>query len=162
MHKIDNWLYSTGHYMFFNTLYKKRIWKTMNIYIHVSNESILKEINPEYSLEGLTLKLKLQYFCPLIRWANSLEKTLMLEKTEGRRRRGCRGWDGWMASLTQGTWIWTNSGRRWRTGKPGKMQFMGLQRVRHDLVTEQQYMWLNHYTVHLKLTGSPASRRGPG
>ena len=53
-----------------------------------SNQSILKEINPEYSLEGLMLKLKLQYFGHLIRRADSLEKTLMLGKTEGRRRKG--------------------------------------------------------------------------
>ena len=53
-----------------------------------SNQSILKEINPEYSLEGLILKLKLQYFGHLIQTADSLEKTLMLGKTEGRRRRG--------------------------------------------------------------------------
>ena len=53
-----------------------------------SNQSILKEINPEYSLEGLMLKLKLQYFDHLIQRANSLEKTLMLEKIEGKRRRG--------------------------------------------------------------------------
>ena len=53
-----------------------------------SNQSILKEINPEYSLEGLMLNLKLQYFSHLIRKADSLEKTLMLEKIEGRRRRG--------------------------------------------------------------------------
>ena len=53
-----------------------------------SNQSILKEINPEYSLEGPMLKLKLQYFGHLIRRANSLEKTLMLETVEGRRRRG--------------------------------------------------------------------------
>ena len=53
-----------------------------------SNQSILKEINPEYSLEGLMLKLKLQYFGHLIRRANSLEKTLILGKIEGRRRRG--------------------------------------------------------------------------
>ena len=54
-----------------------------------SNQSILKEINPEYSLEGLMLKLKLQYFGHLRRRTDSLEKTLMLGKTEGRRRRGC-------------------------------------------------------------------------
>ena len=54
----------------------------------ISNQSILKEINPEYSLEGLMLKLKLQYFGHLMRRADSLEKTLMLGKTEGRRRRG--------------------------------------------------------------------------
>jgi len=53
-----------------------------------SNQSILKEISPEYSLEGLMLKLKLQYFGPLIRRADSLEKTLMLGKIEGRERRG--------------------------------------------------------------------------
>ena len=55
-----------------------------------SNQSILKEINPEYSLEGLTLKLKLQYFGHLMRRIDSLEKTLMLGKIEGRRRRGRR------------------------------------------------------------------------
>ena len=56
-----------------------------------SNQSILKEINPEYSLEGLMLKLKLQYFGDLMKRAGSLEKTLMLVKIEGRRRRGYRG-----------------------------------------------------------------------
>ena len=56
-----------------------------------SNQSTLKEINPEYSLEGLMLKLKLQYFDHLMRRANSLEKTLMLGKTEGRRTRGSTG-----------------------------------------------------------------------
>ena len=58
------------------------------IYARRSNQSILKEISPEYSLEGLMLKLKLQYFGHLIRRANSFEKTLMLGKIEGRRRRG--------------------------------------------------------------------------
>ena len=65
-----------------------------------SNQSILKEISPEYSLEGLMLKLKLQYFNNLMQRADSLEKTLMLGKTEGRRRRGR---DGWVASPTQWT-----------------------------------------------------------
>ena len=68
-----------------------------------SKQSILKEINPEYSLEGLMLKLKLQSFGHLIRRADSLENTLMLGRIEGRRRRGTRGWDGWMASLTRWT-----------------------------------------------------------
>ena len=71
------------------------------------NLSILKEINPEYSLEGLMLKLKLQYFGYLMWRTDSLENTLML----GKRGEGDnRGWDGWMASLTQRTWIWVNSG----------------------------------------------------
>ena len=78
-----------------------------------SNQSILKEISPGCSLEGLMLKLKLQYFGQLIRRADSLEKTLMLAKTEGKRRGDDRGWDGWMASMTQWTWVWACSGRWW-------------------------------------------------
>ena len=74
-----------------------------------SNQSILKEISPEYSLEELMLKLKLQYFGHLMRRTDSLEKTLMLGKIERRRR---RGWDGWMTSLTQCTWVWASSGRQ--------------------------------------------------
>ena len=68
-----------------------------------SNQSILKEINPGYSLEGLMLKLKLQYFSHLMQRANSLEKTLMLGKIEDRRERGNRGLDGWMAPPTRWT-----------------------------------------------------------
>ena len=101
-----------------------------------SNQSILKEISPEYSLEGLMLKLKLQSFGHLMWRADSLEKILMLGKIEGKRRRDDRGWDGWMASPTQWTWIWANSRRQWRTGKPDVLQSMGSQRVRHDLLTE--------------------------
>ena len=68
-----------------------------------SNQSILKEISPEYSLEGLMLKLKLQYFGHLMRRVDSLEKTLMLGGIGGRRRRGNRRCNGWMASLTRWT-----------------------------------------------------------
>ena len=75
-----------------------------------SNQSILKEISPGCSLEGLMLKLKLQYFGHLMWRVDSFEKTLMLGKTEGRRRRGDRGGDDWMASLTQWTWVWVDSG----------------------------------------------------
>ena len=92
-----------------------------------SNQSTLKEISPECSLEGLTLKLKLQYFGHLMQITNSFEKTLMLGKTEGRMRRDNRGWDDWMASLTQWTWVWVNSGISWWTGRPGMLWFMGLQ-----------------------------------
>ena len=74
-----------------------------------SNKSILKEISPEYSLERLMLKLKLQYFGHLLWRTDSLEKTLMLRGTGGRSRRDNRGWDGWIASPTQ-TWVWVTSG----------------------------------------------------
>ena len=82
-----------------------------------SNQPVLKEISPEYSLEGLMLKMKLQYFGHLICIADSLEKTLMLGKIEGRRRRGLQRKRHWMASLTQWTqWVWASSRRWWRTG----------------------------------------------
>ena len=104
-----------------------------------SNQSILKEISPECSLEGLMLKLKLQYFGHLMRRTESFEKTLMLAKIGGRRRRDDRGWDGWMASLTRWTWVWVDSGSWWWTGRPGVLQFMGSQRVRHDWATELNF-----------------------
>ena len=100
-----------------------------------SSQSILKEISPACSLEGLILKLKIQYFGHLMRRVDSLEKTLMLGKIEGRRRRG-QGWDGWMTSPTQWIWVWVDSGSWWWTGRPDVLQFMGSQRVRHDWATE--------------------------
>ena len=90
-----------------------------------SNQSILKEINPKYSLERL--KLKLQYFGYLMQGANSLEKTLMLGETEGKRTRGSRGWDGYIASPMQWTWIWAHSRRQWRTKEPSVLQSMRSQ-----------------------------------
>ena len=80
---------------------------------------------------------------------DSLEKTLMLGKTEGKRRRDDRGQDSWMASPTQCTWIWASSGRWWRTGKPGVLESMeSMCRVRHDWVTEQQIS-----TITLNING---------
>ena len=92
-----------------------------------SNQSILKETNLEYSLEGLLLKLKLRYFGHMMRSADSLDK--MEEKDD-------RGWDGWKASRTQWTWVWASSRKWWRTGKPGMLQSMWSKRVRHDWVAE--------------------------
>ena len=110
-------------------------WKARRL-----NQSILKEINPEYSLEGLMLKLKLQYFGHLMWRAYSLEKTLMLGKTEGKRRRGWQEMRWLKAPSIQWTWVWANSRRQWRTGKPGVLQPTGSQRVRHNGETEQQQM----------------------
>ena len=101
-----------------------------------SNQSILKEISPGCSLEGMMLKLKLQYFGYLMGRVDSLEKTLMLEGLGAAGEGDDRGWDGWMASPTRWTWVWVNSRSWWWTGRPGMLQFMGLQRVRHDWVTE--------------------------
>ena len=101
-----------------------------------SNQSILKEISPEYSLEGLMLKLKLQYLGHLMRTTDSLEKTLMVKRLKAGGERDSRGLDGWMASLTQWTWVWASSGSWWWIGKPGLLQSIGSQRVGHNWVTE--------------------------
>ena len=83
-----------------------------------SNESFLKEISPEYSLEGLMMKLKLQYFGHVMRRTYSLVKTLMLGKIEGGSKKGWddRGWDGWMALLTHRKWVCVSSRSWWSTG----------------------------------------------
>ena len=78
-----------------------------------SNQSILKEISPGISWEGMMLKLKLQYFGHLMRRVDSLEKTLMLGGIGAGGQGDDRGWDGWMASPTQWTWVWVNSGSWW-------------------------------------------------
>ena len=91
-------------------------------------QSILKEISPEYSLEGLMLKLKLQYFSHLMGRADSLEKTLMLGKTEGRKRRWRQRIDGCMASLTQWTWVWRALGDG-ITNSQSLLKFTSLQLV---------------------------------
>ena len=100
------------------------------------NQSILKEISPGWSLEGLMLKLKLQYFGHLMRRTDSFDETLMLGKTEGRKIRGWQRMRWWMASPTRWTWVWVSSGSWWRTGRPGVLRSMGSQRVRHAWVTE--------------------------
>ena len=132
--------FSSGHAWMWELDYKEswvpknwRFWtvvleKTLESPLD-SNEiqkSIVKEISPEYSLEGLMLKLKLQYFGHLMLRTDSFEKT-----SEG----DDRGWDGWMASLTQRTWVWVNSGSWWWTGRPDVLQSMGSQRDKTE--------WLN-------------------
>ena len=100
-----------------------------------SNQPILKEISPEDSLEGLMLKLKLQYFghpWELTDWKRPWSWERLKAGWEG----DDRGWDGWMASLTQWTSVWPSSGSRRWTGKPGVLQSMGSQRVGHNWVTE--------------------------
>ena len=101
-----------------------------------SNQSILKEISPDCSLEGMMLKQKLQYFGDLMWRVDSLEKTLMLGGLKAGGEGNDGGWDVWMASPTWWTWVSMNSGRWWWTGRPGMLQFMGSQRDGHDWVTE--------------------------
>ena len=109
------------------------------------NQSVLKEINPEYLLEGLRLKLSFQYFGHLIRRIDPFEKPLMLGKIEERRRRGRQRLRGCMASLTQWTLVWVNSDSWWWIGRPGVLQSMGSLTVGHDWVIELNWTGLNWY-----------------
>ena len=101
-----------------------------------SNQSILKKISPECSLEGLMLNQKLQYFGHLMQRVDLLEKTLMLGGIGGRGEGDDRRWDGWMASPTQWTRVWASSESWWWTGKSGVLQSMGWQRVGLNWATE--------------------------
>ena len=111
-----------------------------------SNQSILKEISPGCSLEGLMLKLKLQYFGHLMtHWKRPWcwERLRAGEGVAG-------GWDGWMASPTQWTWVWVSSGSWWWTRRPGVLRFMGSQRVGHDWATELNW--------HISYVSAPSLR----
>ena len=101
-----------------------------------SNQSILNLISPGCSLEGLMLKLKLQYFTTWCKELTNWKRPWCWERLRAGGERDDRGWVGWMASLTQWTWVWVDSGSWWWTGRPGVLQFMGSQRVGHDWVTE--------------------------
>ena len=107
------------------------------------NQSILKEISPEYSLEGLMLKLKLH---TLATWCEELthrKRPWCWERLKAEGKGDNRGRDGWMASPTQWTRVWVNSGSWWWTGRPGVLQSMGSQRVGHDWATELNWTELN-------------------
>ena len=109
-----------------------------------SNQSILKEISPEYSLEGLMLNLKPQSFGHLMtHW----KRPWCWERLRAGGEGDDRGWDGWMASPTQWTWVWVNSGSWWWTGRPGVLRFMGSQRVGHEQTTELN--WTDISLCHL-------------
>ena len=108
-----------------------------------SNQSILKEISPGCPLEGMMLKLKLQYLATSCEELTHWKRLWCWEALGAGGEGDDRGWDGWMSSPTQWTWVWVNSGSWWWTRRPGVLQFMGSQRVGHDWMTELNWTELN-------------------
>ena len=95
-----------------------------------------KQINPGYSLEGLMMKLNSNTLATWCEELTHLKRPWCWERLWAGEKGDNRGWDGWMVSLTQWTWVWLNSESWWWIGRPGMLQFMGLQRVGHDWATE--------------------------
>ena len=109
-----------------------------------SNQSILKEISPEYSSEGLTLKLKLQYSFVWCKELTHWKRPWCWERLRAGGEGDDRGWGAWMVSPTRWTRVWVDSRNWWWTGRPGMLQFMGLQRVRHNWATELNWYSANY------------------
>ena len=115
-----------------------------------SNQSILKEISPEYSLERLMLKLNSNTLAIWCKELTSLKRPWCWERLKVGGDGENRGWVDWMVSLTQWTWVWANSRKYWRTGKPGKLQSMGSRIVRHDWASELNW-WEKVPSVNLSI-----------
>ena len=118
-----------------------------------SNQSVLKEINLEYSLEGLSWSWNSNTLTTWWEELTHLKRPWCWERLKAREGDD-RGWDSWMASLTRWTWVWASPGRWWWTGKPGVLQSMGSQRVKHDWGTELN--WRNETIIsgsHLRENG---------
>ena len=111
-------------------------WRRLLRVPWTARRSILRKISPGCSLEGLMLKLKLQYFGHLMRRVDSLEKTLMLGGIRAGQEGDNTWWDGSSSPPTRWTWVWVNSGSLWWAGRPGMLRFMGSQRVGHNWATE--------------------------
>ena len=136
MYRCESWTTKKAERWRIDTL-KLWCWRRLLRVPWGSKQSILKEISPEYSLEELMLRLKLQYFGHLMWRIDPLEKTLMLGGKLGAEGEGDdRGWDGWMVSPTRCTWVWVNSRSWWWTGRPGVLRFTGLQRAGRNWATE--------------------------
>ena len=147
-------VFSSSHVGMWELDYKEswvlKNWCFWTVVLEKTLESPLdcKEIQPIHPKgyqswvfsEGLMLKLKLHYFGHLMRRTDSLEDPDAGK--DWRREEMTRGWDGWVASLTQWIWVYMNSGSWWWKGRPGVLWFTGSQRVRHDWVTELHWIFI--------------------
>ena len=118
-----------------------------------SNQAILKEISPGYLLEGLMLELKLHYLATWCEELTHLKRPWCWEWLRAGGEGEDGGWDGWMASPTQWTWVWVDFGSWWWTRRPGVLRFMGLQRVRHDWATELNWTVCHICSLLLRFMG---------
>ena len=116
-----------------------------------SNQSILKEISPEYSLEGLMLKLNLQYSGHRCKELTHWKRSWCWERLKAGGEGDNRGWDGWMASPTQRMWVWVNSGCWWCTGRPGVLRFMGSQESNTTEWLNWTELIIHNYDIRYKI-----------
>ena len=165
LYKLAWWLYVTCKHplVTLSSLYKEswvpKNWCFWTMVLEKTLESPLdcKEIqpvhsegdHPECSLQGLMLKLKLQYVGHLMQRTDSFKRPWCWERVKVGGKGDNRGWDGWTASLTQWTWVWVNSGSWWWIGRPGVLQSMRSQRVRHNWVTELNLLLVIFNTVQM-------------
>ena len=157
--------FSSGHVWMWESDYKEswalKNWSFWTLVLEKILESPLdcKEMQPVHpkgdqswvfiGRTDVESKLKLQYFGHLMPKADSFEKTLKLGRLRGGGEGDNRGWDGWMASPTQWTWVWVDSWSSWWTGKPGMLRFFGSQGVRHDWVTELNWFTYLPYILYM-------------
>ena len=111
------------------------------------NQSILKEINPDSSLKDWCWSWSSNTLATWCKEPTHWKRPWCWERLKAGGEGDDRGWDGWMLSLTQWTWVGANSGRWWRTGKPSVLQSMGSQRVRLKLASEQEYWESSYHSV---------------
>ena len=142
--------FSSSHVWMWELDYKEswalKNWCFWTVVLEKTRESSLackeiKPVNPKGNLSWIVTgstdaKLKLKYFGHRMWRTDSLKRPWCWERLKTGREEGDRGWDSWMASLTQWTWVWASSGSWWWTEKPGVLQSMRLQRVGHDWANE--------------------------
>ena len=148
----QGYCFSSGHVWMWDLVYKENSAEELMLLIcgwrrllivpctaRRSNQSILKKISPWCSLEGLMLKQNSNILATWCEELTHLKRPWCWERLKAGDEGDNRGWDGYMASPTQWTWFWVDSGSWWWTGRPGVLRFTGSQRVTHDWATELKW-----------------------